>query len=150
MLGGWSISSECAEKIGEVYPFGTILELGSGEGTKFLSRFYDVYSIEHDENYVGKYDSTYIYAPIVNGWYDVSRLQDLPNYGLLLIDGPPATIKADIRLKFLDHVDLFNLDAIIVLDDVQRAAEMKLADVLSEITGRKMNVYGTSKKFAVI
>jgi hypothetical protein len=150
MLGGFSISQECADKIMDIYPRGTILELGSGQGTEYLSKRYTMYSIEHNQDYLGKYNSTYIYAPIINGWYDPDFLRNLPDYGLLLIDGPPSTIKPNIRMGFMRHFEIFNLDAILVVDDVHRRTEFHLANALALMVDREIMVYGNNKKFAFI
>jgi hypothetical protein len=58
----------------------TILELGSGETTIKMCEDYTVYSIEHDEKFVGLAEkSNYIHAPIKHygsyRWYDIDRLQ---------------------------------------------------------------------------
>ena len=73
----------------------TILELGSGEGTTYqLSQFFNMISIEDQKEWVGKYDSDYIYAPLVPyrckhmidwvgdkytewGWYDTDAVVPL-------------------------------------------------------------------------
>ena len=106
-----------------------------------------MYSIEHDKKYLNKYDSIYIYAPIVNGWYDI---KEVPDYDLLLIDGPPSTIDGWVRLKFMDHIDLFKLDVPIVIDDVNRKPERMLMEQIAEHAGRFYTVYGDVKKFAVV
>jgi len=113
----------------------TILELGSGEGTALLARDYHMVSVEHDPFWVGKYDSHYIYAPIIDGWYDTIMLQaQLPDtYHLLLLDGPPGYIG---RTGFLDHLDLFDLTIPIIVDDVQRQVEKTILHRLEQITGR--------------
>lgn len=64
-FGGWAIQESCFNFIREILPEGkTILELGSGYGTKALSEFYNMISIENEKPWVGKYKSHYIEAPI--------------------------------------------------------------------------------------
>ena len=64
-FGGWAISKTCFDYIRELLPGGkVILELGSGEGTAELAKYYRMYSIENQKEWINKYDSTYIYAPI--------------------------------------------------------------------------------------
>ena len=64
-FGGWSISEICFNYIREILPDGsTILEFGSGFSTEQLSKYYTMYSVENYQEWVGKYDATYIYAPI--------------------------------------------------------------------------------------
>jgi hypothetical protein len=66
-FGGWAISKECFNYIRKLLPDGKIiLELGSGEGTDMLSKHYKMYSIENQKEWIDRYDSTYIYAPIKN------------------------------------------------------------------------------------
>lgn len=96
-----------------------VLELGSGLGTAYLAERYDVFSVEHNKEYVDKYASTYIHAYLNDRWYDIAALEQyLPrDYDLLLVDGPPGT---NMRPSFLEHLDLFRLDCIIIVDDIHR------------------------------
>jgi hypothetical protein len=140
-LGGWAISEEVFHWIiKNIKKNSTILELGSGSGTKELSKLYKVYSVEHNENFLNKYPSNYIYAPIKekNGqlWYDTEVLKnEIPkSYDLILIDGPPGNIG---RMPFLENLELFNLDVPIMVDDTNRKDERILFERLQEITGKK-------------
>ena len=64
-FGSWSISEICFNYIREILPEGKIiLELGSGWTTGELAKYYKMYSIENYKEWIDKYDSTYIYAPI--------------------------------------------------------------------------------------
>lgn len=114
-----------------VPPGATILELGSGEGTGVLAQTYTMYSVEHDPAFLNKYDSHYIYAPISDGWYcpDMLRGKLPTRYDALIIDGPPGTIG---RAGLLNHLDLFNWDCHIFIDDTNRKEEaviyMRLLD----------------------
>ena len=68
-----------------------ILEFGSGTGTIKLAEQYEVTSVEDNEEWLYlAQDSTYIYAPLVNDWYDWQALDILKNetFDLILIDGP--------------------------------------------------------------
>jgi predicted O-methyltransferase YrrM len=119
-FGGWSIDKELFDFIRSVLPEGKImLELGSGWSSQKFSEYYTVYSIEHNEKWVGKYSTHYIYAPIKNGWYDISILsKKLPqSYDLILIDGPTGDIG---RGGFYSHLDLFNTNVIMIFDDINR------------------------------
>ena len=152
-LGGASIDKICFDKIRQILPHGTILELGSGVGTGELSKHYEMYSIEHDKKYMDKYTSTYIHAPIVDGWYDTDVLKrELPGkYDLILIDGPLATVHRDIRNGFLANIKLFNTDVPMIFDDVHRSAEMDMAIEVSELVCRHCAIYeGHDKSFAVV
>lgn len=117
-MNDWSITEKTLDYINE-FKGTTLLELGSGEGTHELSKRWEVYSVEHDLNYVGLYDTNYIYAKIVNGWYDPTVLEVMLeglNYDLLLIDGPPGHMRKGI----LNYLDLFNPDVPWIFDDLQR------------------------------
>lgn len=153
---GWSISDELFDWIQDNLQEGkTILELGSGAGTIVLTNYYNVYSIEHDEKWVGLAEkSTYIYAPIVEYdgylWYDVEVVKEqLPEkYDLILVDGPPGTIG---REGFLKNIHLFNTDVPIILDDTNRSVEAEMASSLADKLGRGMeDFYGGGKKFSVL
>jgi hypothetical protein len=166
-FGGWAIDVECYNKIVEILPKGkTILEFGSGTGTAELVKNYIVHSVEHDINWVNKYGSNYIYAPlkpIINAldvnWYDVFALkQKLPEkYDLILIDGPPST--ADNRRSregFYWNLNLFNLDGVIIIfDDIQREHDFNNMILVSKKLGRTYEIFESGegslkKKFGVL
>ena len=148
---GWAISYELFNFIlKNLKPGSTILELGSGWGSGQLSKFYTLYSIEHDEGWMGKYNTNYIYAPIQNGWYNVKVLEEqLPKeYDLILVDGPTGKIG---RGGFFDHIYLFNVKGLIVFDDVNRLAEHRLMLQVAELLERPYKIYFAGKKnFGVI
>lgn len=151
-FGGWSIDKEVFDYIQQVLPAGkTILELGSGWASEILSEHYTVYSIEHDPQWVGKYNTHYIYAPIINDWYDVSILSnELPtHYDLILIDGPTGTIG---RGAFYNHLYLFNTNTIMIFDDVHRNAEYNLLVAVSQKLNKPYTIYKSNgqKNFGVI
>jgi len=131
-FGGWAISKELFEWILENLPKGsTILELGSGNGTKELVKYYNVYSIEHDEKWLGLVpESNYIYAPLIDGWYDVEILKnELPiHYDLLLIDGPVG----ENRVNIINHYDMFKQNIPIIIDDTNRENDKNMSIFLSE------------------
>ncbi len=137
----------------QLVPRGTILELGSGEGTSRLAEHHRVFSVEDDSAWVGRHPSTYIFAQQVNGWYDAALLAavlPLLEYDALLIDGPKAR-GSDVRLGILDHLNLFRLDVPIFVDDVQRDAEKELLDALAKETGRAARIVaGQTKDFGYI
>ena len=141
MFDNWTIPKELFDWIRANLPDGkTILELGSGEGTHELRKHYTVHSIEHDLAFVK--EGNYIHAPIIRyrgyDWYDLTKLKALPEYDLLLIDGPTSVIG---RRGFTKHLDLFNLNVPIVIDDTQREAERIIAMDLSQILDRELTVH---------
>jgi len=166
-LGGWAIEAEVIEWIHMHVPFGsTILELGSGAGTEVLSEHYEMFSIEHDPQWIGQYNSTYIHAPLVGGrgkahrnggWYDTAVLaRKMPHeYDMILIDGPPARIAGlgvgPGRAAFLDNFNMFRHDVPILLDDTNRPVERVLRDSLASILQCEWEEFGDSiKRFSVI
>lgn len=159
----WSISNNCFNYIRELLPENkTILELGSGCGTEHLSKYYKMYSIENQIEWVGKYESTYIHAPIrlyeesswwnndpfiavedipseigdnfQKGWFDpdIVKSQLPKEYDLILVDGPNGTIG---RGGFYKYLDYFNTDVPIIMDDVGREPER----ILMEKVSKKLN-----------
>jgi len=150
-FGDSSISKELYDYILANLPKGsTILELGSGWATDQLAKYYTLYSIEHDKKWINTYASNYIYAPLKNGWYDTSCIEEnLPKqYDLILVDGP---VGSTARKGFLDNIFLFNTDAIIIIDDLDRPNEFEMIHILAEMLDREIEIYsGAGKKFGVL
>jgi hypothetical protein len=159
--GQWSIDKSLYDFIRKVMPEGgSILELGSGWSTSELSKNYTMHSVEHDEEFVGKYNSTYIHAPLkehkkiknhkYNIWYDADVLRNKLKgikYDLLLIDGPPGT-----RSGFIKYIDLFDTNAIWIFDDSNRGSDW---DVVNSAASRLevpiVTYHGsTSKTYSVL
>ena len=97
-----------------------ILEFGSGLGTIELTKKYQVTSVESKSQwlYLAE-DSTYIYAPLVNDWYDWAALELLTDqtFDLILIDGPfDLEKRIGVFDWFQNNPKVFS-DAILVLDD---------------------------------
>ena len=149
----WSISKECFEKIVSILPFdSTILELGSGRMTELFSKFYNVYTVEQDEEWVDHFpDPTYFHVPVkemetihfgLQSWYDTDILKEkLQNisYDLLLIDGPKGR-----RGGFLDQLELFDNNVVWVFDDTmdlvpdtgKEVLNSRVFKICKELTGR--------------
>lgn len=151
VFSGYAISRELFEYIKKnLEPNKTILELGSGAGTGQLAKHYKMYSIEHDPKWVNKFDSTYIYAPIKNGWFDVEIVtKQLPaQYDMILIDGPPGNIG---RHGFYDNLHLFNTNVMLIFDDVNRQPELILMQNVSKKLNRPYEIFKSgTKAFGVI
>ncbi len=157
----WAIDEGLYKYIRKTLPEGgVILELGSGEGTKRLAEHYKMYSVEHDKEWMDKYNSTYFYSPLRwhkpvknhkgSEWYNSTILESHIKglkYDLLLVDGPPQS-----RAGFVKYFRMFDTKAIMVFDDLQRGKEEKI--VLSIATKLKVPyiVYGAGSKklFGVI
>ena len=133
-FGGMGISRLTYDKILELIPKGSnILELGSGAvSTRLLSRHYNMFSIEDNIDFIGKYQSKYIHTPLVSGWYDINTIKDkLPkHYKLLLIDGPRGSRKVTVE----DIQINFDIDkCVIIVDDTQRSENKNLFTELSNL-----------------
>jgi hypothetical protein len=158
-LNGWAISTEALDIIMHLLPKGsTILELGSGTGTKELVKRYKVYSIEQNSKWLGYCpEATYIHAPLKtynsNGktfnWFDADKvIPNLPEkYDFLLIDAP---IGGD-RGSFIYFRHLFKTNVPYLIDDTQRKIDLELAIKLSELTGKSMEEFkGREKNFSIL
>jgi hypothetical protein len=142
----WEITNNAIEYIyNSITSDDIILELGSGESTKVLSQLCTVYSVEESSVFLNQYHNNYIYAPIKSygsyNWYDVEILEDkLPkDYDVLLIDGP---IGNGNRIGFLNNIHLFNLDCIIVMDDIneRRTEGIEILKKISELVKRPYKI----------
>lgn len=161
----WMLSQKAFEWIEENICFNsTILEFGSGEGSKRLAMNYNLYSVEHNPEWIYSYKGTCLYAPILLddkyqgeiGWYDLNSIKSkLPNdIDLMIIDGPNGNIG---RSGILSHLDLFSWDYPILIDDLHREKEFELSQRLSEKLGlrcvhfhsEKNNTEGSKKSFGI-
>jgi len=144
-LGGWSISEDMLDYLYSLPKGAKMVELGSGIGTKYLLKHFNLTSIEQNEAYVNKYHSNYIHAPIANGWFDINALigKDL-TCDVLLVDAPFGVSRAPI----IDYFYLFNADTV-VFDDVNRDKDMDVAVSFCKKHGFTYTIHGTDKLFAV-
>lgn len=131
----WTLPPPVFEWIENNIPFGSrVLEFGSGIGTKRLCKNYIVTSIENDKRWLNKANSTYIYAPLKNGWYDVNVLSEaLKNrkpWELIIIDGPVRKHgDREIFLKHFRHLGL-DCDCPFIIDDTNTVK--KISEELEE------------------
>ena len=154
-LNGWAISDALVEWLLQNLPTGsTILELGSGKGTIELCKFYKMYSIEHNIDWLNKSQSNYIYAPIKSygsyNWFDKDAIiKNIPkDYDLILVDGPPGNIG---RMGFVNNIEIFNTSVPIIIDDSNRPDERMLVKELQTKLGRDIEDYiGFEKGFSII
>ncbi len=155
-FGFASISKSTFEWITKKFPDGsTMLEFGSGNATSEFVKHYKVYSIEHNEYFVGQHPTNYIHAPIKDygeySWYDIDIIKaEMPKkYDFMLVDGPPKKIG---REGFLHNIDMFDTSVPMIFDDVNREDELDLVRRVSEKIGVPYKVMKTSlrKKIAVI
>ena len=151
-LGGWAICKGVFSWIRSNIPEGsTILEFGSGSGTIELTKYYNVYSVEQDPQWVGLAEKAeYIYAPIKDGWYDTDILfKNLPEkYDLILVDGPKGSGN---RKGLANNWGLLNTDVPIIMDDTNRAEEFSFALESSKAINKKIEfLRGVGKNFAIL
>lgn len=134
----------------------TLLELGSGETTIKLCEKYEVYSVEHDEKFIGlAKKSNYIHAPIKSygkyRWYDIDKLEIIKTlkYDMILVDGPTGIIG---RQGFLYNLNLFDISVPIIIDDTNRKPELLIANRLGMAftQNRKKSVFGGKDKNFIV
>ena len=66
-------------------------------------------------------------------WYAKSTYKGLSKIDLLVIDGPPSSTNPDARYPAFEHlISLLSPKATVVLDDVYRDEERKLADAITQ------------------
>jgi len=144
----WAVSPELLEAVKSILPVdGTILEIGSGSGTKDLRDLaFSVYSIEENMDYVvpseGPHTTFLVPIDPATNWYDVEALKKALEglrYDLILIDGPAG----HNREGFIPNFDLFDLDAAIVVDDMHRGSNQRLAEAIKAKTGREYTIHKT-------
>ena len=85
-------------------------------------------------------------------WYSKSTFKDLSKIDLLVIDGPPSSTNPDARYPALEHlVPLLSPKATVILDDVYRDEERKLADaIVKALPGHILTILSHEKGTAVI
>ena len=144
----------------------TILEFGSGHGSIMLAKQYDLISIEHDKEWIGISDSHYIHAEITEnvistehnqlGWYSLSAIIDIinsKNIDVFIIDGPPGDIG---RHGILSIIEELPTDAIFLIDDIHRDAELDIFNKLERWHGGEAKTFtslydsGKERKWGVL
>jgi hypothetical protein len=133
-FGGGAVNESMIFWIMNNFPAGSvIIELGSGSGTTKHLAEYKLYSVEQDSLYLHRYQSEYIFAPLMpyDGklWYDNQIIKDnIPkDFKLLIIDGPIG----DNRVNIIDFfVELFSSVETIIIDDYNRPGEKRIFDFL--------------------
>jgi len=157
-------------KLLEVIPAGSIvLEIGTGFGTIELAEVFKVISIENDPQW-HQGVSQLIHAPLVridtprsverrwpdfHEWYDpevLKRELEGLSYDAIIVDGPATKRR---RYGFFYFRDLFDLTVPIIIDDVHRIPDFRMAISLARtIKAKEMQIFDThlghSKVFARI
>jgi predicted O-methyltransferase YrrM len=85
-------------------------------------------------------------------WYDTSKFEDIENIDLLIVDGPQGGDNSDARYPALEVLlNRLSERAIIVLDDVNRTGERKLAeDFAKALPTHTLHILDHEKLTAVI
>ena len=143
--GGSGIEHIVFEHIKNTIPDeATIIELGGGDcSTRAFSSIANLYTVEHDNRFLNHDDlTTYIYAPIKDGWYDRKKLAGkLPNkYDLVFIDGPSGA-GLWLRSGILNNLGLFKEETTFVLHDTWREQDCCLASDLAQTLNKKIVYY---------
>ena len=157
-FGDYSISRELYDWLYTNIPEGsTILEFGSGEGTAELVKRWDVWSVEHDPEWVGRYHDQYIHAPLGDdGWYAratvaLNTLYD--GYDCVIIDGPPNQFhRKGVLGMLLDGHGPLKPGGHWVIDDCHEAPGRRLARGLANAIGSAAEFHDCAdgKAFAVV
>lgn len=146
LFGGSGIDEPLYKWILENIPLGkTILEIGSGDtSTKLLSSKYNLYSIEHDKKFCGRWHNQYIQADLTeeDGWYNIETLKrELPDkYDVLMVDGPVGSLN---RMPFYKYLHMFDMKATIIIHDTNRFWEKLLVDLIERDTNKKKIMFDT-------
>ncbi len=139
---GWMLPKEVFDWINSNIAIGScVLEFGSGNGSRILSKRFDLISIEHDKSWLNLSSGRYIHAEIIEnrfstefsqkGWYNFEKITDLPsNVELIIIDGPPGEIG---RAGILDFLNQLPLAKWILVDDTDRTDEKALLSRLIQL-----------------
>ena len=85
-------------------------------------------------------------------WYAKATFKGLSKIDLLVIDGPPSSTNPDARFPALEHlVPLLSPKATVILDDVYRDEERKLADAIAKaLPNHVLTIHSHEKGTAVI
>lgn len=124
----------------------SILEFGCGVTSKLLLNWYNVYSIEHNKEWLNHsnayhvplkyYNNIDFKSPDITGmpfsenqiaWYDPqileSVLKSIPNYDFIIIDGPNGNYG---RGGFYSYLNLFKTNVPMLFHDINRQCDLEL------------------------
>lgn len=146
-----------------------VVELGSGVSTLVTAKSgaRKVVSIDNSDEFGGKTRELLKehkvrgvdiriapLRPYANGseWYDISTIKDLKKIDLLIIDGPPGSKNPEARYPALQEFkDKLSARATIIIDDVKRDGERKLAeDFAKSLPNHTLTILDHEKGTAVI
>jgi predicted O-methyltransferase YrrM len=141
-LGNRAVSLELLIEVEKRQPK-VILEIGAGSGTRELRKMARVISIEQAEKYckmltpdIGENEIHHVPLEKKTGWYDVERLKEVlqgKEYDMILVDGPERVC----RDGFLKNIELFNKDAVMIIDDTHREGMGEMIRGLRQVLERR-------------
>lgn len=152
---GWIMPDDAFRWIEEnIKENAAILEFGSGDGSQRLSKRYNLWSVEHDREWIGKTQSNYVHAEIVSnpwseklgeaGWYDLAFLDAIPkSVELIIIDGPVGAIGRGGILHVLERLPKFQY---LLVDDTDRKEERALSEKICEMLQLKITRIETNQR----
>ena len=152
---GWIMPDDAFRWIEEnIKENAAILEFGSGDGSQRLSKRYNLWSVEHDREWIGKTQSNYVHAEIVSnpwseklgeaGWYDPAFLDAIPgSVELIIIDGPVGTIGRGGILHVLERLPKFQY---LLVDDTDRKEVRALSEKICEMLQLKITRIETNQR----
>jgi predicted O-methyltransferase YrrM len=169
---GWAASPDLLltiyETVKKINP-SLVVELGSGVSTLVAAKSgaKKVVSLDGSKEYAAKtrelikehrvrgVDVRFAaLLPYVNGltWYDVSVIKDLKKIDLLIVDGPPGNNNPESRYPALkEFKDKLSSRAVVILDDVNREGERKLAeDFAAALPNHELVILNHEKGAAII
>lgn len=168
----WAASPDLLLFISETvkkYRPSLVVELGSGVSTLVTAKSgaRKVISIDNSEEFGGKTRELLKehkvrgaeiriapLRPYANGskWYDVSMIKDLKKIDLIIVDGPPGSKNPEVRYPALkEFKDKLSAKAVIIIDDVKRDGERKLAgDFAKSLPNHTLAILDHEKGTAVI
>jgi predicted O-methyltransferase YrrM len=140
-----------------------VVELGSGVSTLVVAKAgaKKVISIDHSIEFADKTRKMLkehkirgvdVRVAELKDWYDTVKLKDLKRIDLLIVDGPPGskdpTARMPARAEFIAKL---SPNAVIVVDDVNREGELKLAQSFAKaLPNHVLTIYPHEKGTAVI
>ena len=168
----WAASPDLLLTIADTirkYRPGLVVELGSGVSTLVAAKSgaRKVISIDNSEEFGAKTVAMIKehrargvevriaqLQPYANGstWYDTSKIKDLKKIDLLIIDGPPGSKNPEARYPALAELkDKLSANAVVIIDDVHREGERKLAeDFAKALPNHRLVILDHEKGTAVI
>jgi predicted O-methyltransferase YrrM len=169
---GWAASPDflltLAHVTNKVKPRLTV-ELGSGISTLVLAKSgaKKIISLDHSIEF-GAQTREMLFSHGVRGvdiriheletyprgynWYAKSTFKGIAKIDLLVIDGPPSSTNPDARYPAFEHlIPLLSPRATVILDDVYRDEERKLADAIAKaLPNHVLTILSHEKGTAVI